>query len=153
VPLSVAVPAISRIPPVPGASLSFSQSSNSASDFGGGIFNDIGGTLTLTNSTFSGNSSTTLDGGAIVNGGMLTVTNSTFSGNSASVVGGIFYFNGNVTLKGTILAREFVSGGNCANTITDAGYNVSDDNTCGFISGTSFNNARHNGLLQYCLFK
>lgn len=79
---------------------------------GGGIFNDTTGTLTVTKSTFSDN--TTLDsgggirndgtlhvtastfsvnsaefGGAIYNGGTLEVTNSTFSGNAAEYGGGI----------------------------------------------------------------
>ena len=45
-----------------------------------------GGTLTVTNCTFSGNSAGS--GGAISNGGTLTVTNSTFSGNSAVFRGG-----------------------------------------------------------------
>ena len=56
---------------------------NSGSN-GGGVFNQ--GTLSVTNSTFSGNSSTA-EGGGIFNwsSGPLTVTNSTFSGNSASV--------------------------------------------------------------------
>jgi len=138
-------------------------SSNSASDFGGGIFN--GGMLTVTHSTFSSNSATNFYGGGIFNGGTLTVTNSTFSGNSAAFGGGIANdgptasasvtnstfsgnsagdgdgvdnLNGSVTLKGTILANE--SSGNCIFTINDAGYNISDDNTCGF-SGTSINNS------------
>jgi CSLREA domain-containing protein len=61
---------------------------NSAS-VGGGISNH--GTLTVTNSTFSGNGAV-FGGGGIFNAilGTLTVTNSTFSGNSASVGGGIF---------------------------------------------------------------
>jgi len=42
------------------------------------------GTLTLTNSTFSGNSATCGNGGGIYNNGTLTLTNSTFSGNSAT---------------------------------------------------------------------
>ncbi len=48
---------------------------------GGGIFND--GTLTVTNSTFSGNSAVDGGGGIYNSGGTLTVTDSTFSGNSA----------------------------------------------------------------------
>ncbi|MGI8687136.1 MAG: hypothetical protein ACR2M3_01030, partial [Thermomicrobiales bacterium] len=52
---------------------------------GGGILNN-GGTLTVTNSTLSGNSAT--NGGGIYNNGTLTVTNSTFSGNSATNDGG-----------------------------------------------------------------
>ena len=53
---------------------------------GGGILN--GGTLTVSNSTLSGNSAG-LDGGGIHNGGTLTVSGSTLSGNSASYGGGI----------------------------------------------------------------
>jgi len=52
---------------------------------GGAILNE--GTLTVSNSTFSGNDA--YNGGAIFNeGGTLTVTNSTFSGNSAHLDGG-----------------------------------------------------------------
>src|SRR5689334_17671630 len=50
---------------------------------GGGILNN--GTLTVTNSTFSGNSAVGEGkGGGIFNNGTLTVTNSTFSGNTVS---------------------------------------------------------------------
>jgi len=52
----------------------------SASFDGGGIFNN-GGTLTLTNSTLSGNRAPHA-GGAIFNSGKLTVINSSLSGNS-----------------------------------------------------------------------
>src|SRR5277367_5034235 len=120
--------------------------------FGGAIFN--AGTGTVTDSTFSGNQAT-VGGGAIVNdSGTLTVTNSTLSGNSAaSLLGGGIEngVGGTVTLKGTILADES-SGGNCAlpdmpvliSPITDDGYNISDDDSCGFTmapSGTSINNS------------
>jgi predicted outer membrane repeat protein len=66
-------------------------------DDGGGIYNQ--GTLTVSNSTISGNSATPLcddegcygggSGGGIYNGETLTVSNSTFSGNSG-FGGGIF---------------------------------------------------------------
>src|SRR5271168_5136580 len=120
--------------------------------FGGAIFN--AGTGTVTDSTFSGNQAT-VGGGAIENSsGTLTVTNSTLSGNSAaSLLGGGIEngVGGTVTLKGTILADES-SGGNCAlpdmpvliSPITDDGYNISDDDSCGFTmapSGTSINNS------------
>jgi predicted outer membrane repeat protein len=99
-------------------------SGNSASD-GGAI---LGGG-TFTNCTFSSNTATV--GGAILGGG--TFTNCTFSGNHASLGGGIFNGGATATLKGTILASS-PSGGNCdANpTITDGGYNLSDDDSCGF---------------------
>ena len=55
---------------------------------GGGIFNS--GTLSLTNSTISGNrpptaTTTPVYGGGIFNSGLLTVTGSTISGNSARI--------------------------------------------------------------------
>ena len=58
---------------------------NSSPEIGGGAISN-GGTLNVTNSTFSGNSGGGIggSGGAISNGGTLNVTNSTFSGNSAT---------------------------------------------------------------------
>src|SRR5437667_442008 len=67
-----------------------------------------GGTLTVTNCTFSGNSATS-GGGAISGGG--TVTNSTFSGNSATL-GGAISNEGTLTVTNSILANS-TSGGNC----------------------------------------
>jgi predicted outer membrane repeat protein len=58
----------------------------SVNNKGGGIYND--GTLTVTNSTFSGNGA--IYGGGIYNDDTLAVTNSTFSGNSADYGGGIY---------------------------------------------------------------
>jgi hypothetical protein len=56
----------------------------SGSDFGGGIINQDDGTLTVTDSTISGNTADA-DGGGIENAddGNLTVTDSTISGNTA----------------------------------------------------------------------
>jgi len=53
---------------------------------GGGIFN--GGTLTLTNSTVSGNAADNTGGGIFNNAGTLTLINSIVSGNNAGVDGG-----------------------------------------------------------------
>jgi hypothetical protein len=63
-------------------------SGNAAGEDGGGIFNDAG-TLTLINSIVSGNNAG-VDGGGILNnpGGTLTLTNSTVSGNAAGDDGG-----------------------------------------------------------------
>ena len=74
-------------------------SGNSAS-VGGGISNS--GTLTVTNSTFSGNSARMFAGG-IANGfgATLTVTNSTFSGNSATAQGGAIENGSGATLAVT----------------------------------------------------
>ncbi len=68
---------------------------------GGGISNS--GTLTVSNSTFSGNSAASI-GGGISNDGTLTVSNSTLSGNSATVGGGILNV-GTLTVSNSTLPR------------------------------------------------
>jgi hypothetical protein len=75
---------------------------NSATgELGGGIYN--GGTLTLVNTTVTGNS-TNADGGGIYNGGTLTLVNTTVSGNSSSGDGGgIFSDSGTLTLVNSII--------------------------------------------------
>jgi CSLREA domain-containing protein len=74
----------------PLATLTISEStfSNNASygeDYGGGggVYN-AGGTVTISDSTFSGNHGS----GVMTRGGTLTITNSTFSDNTASYIGG-----------------------------------------------------------------
>jgi hypothetical protein len=71
-------------------------------------------------------------GGGILSGAIetVTVTNSTFSGNSATVGGGIDNEAGSVSLEGTIVAGS-TSGSDCGGIITDGGYNI-DDGSCGF---------------------
>ena len=88
------------------------QHGNTTGGIGGGIYNNISSTLTLTNSTITGNSAT-LDGGGIYNNGTATVTNSTFSGNSSSHIGGGIYNNsiGTMTLTNTTITGNSTNGG------------------------------------------
>jgi hypothetical protein len=125
-----------------------SRSDTGGAGFGtGGAINNNDATLTVTNSTFSANQATggahvsegaEGEGGAIfIGSGAVTITNSTFSSNQAipgsgglAFGGGIFnQGDGPVSLKGTILAAS--TAGNCTG-IDDAGYNISDDNSCQF---------------------
>jgi CSLREA domain-containing protein len=124
----------------------FSENTAFANANGGGIFNG-NAPLTVTNSTFSGNIAHGAGGGIFSLSAPLTVTNSTFSGNSAlnqSVGGGGIISSGAspTTVKSTILAGN--SGGNCGKIagghFADAGYNISDDSTCGFAKTGSANN-------------
>jgi hypothetical protein len=71
-------------------------SGNSANRTGGGIEN--AGTLTVTDATLSGNSAG-FDGGGIDNSGTLTVTDSTLSGNSTSGDGGGISNEGTLTVS------------------------------------------------------
>ncbi len=75
---------------------------------GGGIFNNQG-TLTLTNSTVSGNTASEYGGGIYTYAGTLTLTNSTVSGNTASAAGGGI-FNDGGTYTTTTLTNSTVSG-------------------------------------------
>jgi protocatechuate 3,4-dioxygenase beta subunit len=82
---------------------------------GGGIVN--AGTLTVTNSTISGNSASggQLYGGGIYNIGTLTVTNSTFSGNSVLDSGGNFGGGGGgIFNQGTLTVTNSTFTGNSA---------------------------------------
>ncbi len=111
-------------------------------DIGGAILAFGMGAVVITNSTFVGNLASF--GGAIYDGGAtgasLTITNSTFSGNYASTAGADLASKPGASLRGTIFA-DAGSGGHCSlGSLTDAGYNISDDDSCGF-SGTSVNNS------------
>jgi hypothetical protein len=104
---------------------------------GGGAYN--GGTLDISNSTFFANSATSGgEGGGIFTADSLAITNSTLSGNRATNggVGGI-YNTATATVAATIVA-DSTAGGDCSGGITDAGYNLDDDGTCGFTAGTDF---------------
>jgi len=84
---------------------------NGLASNGGGILNN-GGTLTVTNSTLSGNTATAGGGGGILNnGGTLTVTNSTLSGNTATSNGGGIFNNGTLTVTNSTLSGNTANGG------------------------------------------
>ena len=85
----------------------------------------------MSNSTFSDNSASGAGGGiANANYGTLTVSNSTFSGNSAIPGRRHPQLAARLTLKNTIVANS-PAGGNCCGTITDGGGNLSyPDTTC-----------------------
>ena len=108
---------------------------NSAVGVGGGIDNN--GTLTVINSTFTDNSAPSGGGGIYDDfGDSSTVTNSTFSGNSSAGVfgsGAIFsYGSDQLTLGNNIIANS-PSGGNCGVNyaqLGNAGGNLDTDGTC-----------------------
>jgi len=81
------------------------------SGLGGGIYNR--GTLTLTNSTLSGNSA--ISGGGIGNSGYLRLTNCTLSGNSATVGGGISNSGALTVTNSTLNGNSATYGGGISN--------------------------------------
>jgi hypothetical protein len=78
---------------------------------GGGIY-QTSGTLTVTNSTISGNTTGGNGGGIYQAGNTLTVTNSTISNNTGATGGGIYQAGGTLTItNSTISGNTARSGG------------------------------------------
>lgn len=87
-------------------------SGNSSSGEGGGIKAQSGSITTITDSTVANNTSNSAGGGGIANfEGNLTVTASTLSGNTASNGGGVFVA-GNTTVNNSTLSGNIATTGN-----------------------------------------
>ncbi len=125
---------------------------------GAGVFNASGANFTLSRSTVSGNTSTEVLGGIVNVSGTLTVVNSTISGNTGDVHGGITsagagsaltLLNSTVTgnvggaggsgglntlaanVANTIIAGNTGGDGDCsAVALTDDGHNIIGDGSC-----------------------
>jgi hypothetical protein len=79
---------------------------------GGGIYVGGGGSLTLTNSTVSGNTAGPANGGGLfaIQNTTVTITNSTISGNTAGNVAGGFRSIGNATIVNSTFSGNTSSG-------------------------------------------
>lgn len=120
--------------------LTLANGNSGQTSFGGGaIYN--GGTLTVTDSVFSGNSGNSNSGGgaggAIDNNGVLTITNCTFSGNSSLGSGAIQAY-GTATIIGSSFIGNTGTGGGGAIDINGATTTVANSTFSGNSStGTS----------------
>jgi len=99
---------------------------------GGAIYNATGRTLTITNSTFTGNqaNSGNLYGAAIYNAGSATITNSNFTSNTFSGAGGAIYNVGPLTVNGGSFSN---------NTTIGSGGAIYNTNAL-TVNGATFNN-------------
>jgi CSLREA domain-containing protein len=119
--------------------VSDSTFSGISSRFGSGIFNEAGATLAVSGSTFSDNSSSS--GGGILNWGSLTVTACNFSGNRAFDDGGGIFNLGSLTVTASIFSGNNASslGGGILGwgSVTVSGSTFSDNSSSsgGGISG------------------
>lgn len=130
------------------ASVSIDRSTianNTSAARGGGISNDIAGTLTVRNSTISGNSA--VDGAGVFDSGALAGLDlgyATLANNTASAgTGGVFLQAGNTAnLIGTIIAGNTGTIANdCAGgTFNSLGYNLIGNTTGCTISGVTGTN-------------
>ena len=111
---------------------------NSAGDDAGAILNiaDTKGTAALSNCTISGNSAQSY-GGGINNVAGLTISNTTFSGNSANFGGSIAIGNPVTVSIGDTVLKAGKAGGNIFNdggTVISRGYNLSSDDGGGYLT-------------------
>ncbi|HEY5251008.1 MAG TPA: IPT/TIG domain-containing protein [Acidimicrobiales bacterium] len=117
-------------------------SNDTAAHSGGGIESDSAA-MTVTNTTFSKDSTGTGEGGGVdMFDGTATITNSTFSADSAPSYfgGGIEDDQGDLSMGATIVANS-PSGNDCflqlpIGTFTDLGNNLDDDGTCHLTLGS-----------------
>lgn len=106
---------------------------------GGGIFNTIGGSVFLINSTISGNSAINSGGAVFVHRGSLLLTNCTVTGNRANTNGNLYGDGGGVYLsdrgvviiKNSIIAGNFVARGDETNDIAGRLSSASSHNLVG----------------------
>jgi hypothetical protein len=121
---------------------------NTAPTNGGAINVQPAGTLTLSGSTLSGNTSAGL-GGTLSNLGTLTVQASTIVGGSAPSGSVLAGGNANVTFAADLIGPQ-ASGDACdpANAaVVDGGYNLDTDGTC--IAPAAPATGSHNGTTAY----
>ena len=86
-------------------------SGNSAANRSGGIHVFAGASVNLSNSTVSNNSAGSLGGGVFSNSSSITLINSTVTGNSAATGGGISSFTSDVSMTNNIIAGNFAEVG------------------------------------------
>ena len=107
----------------------------------GAAINNNGSSLTVSNSTFSGNSAGR--GGAILASTGLSIYNSTIVGNTGTVTcgAGAVFAVGTTTLFNTIVANN-TSGGacrnNCNGSVTAGADSISDNADCGAVTQKTF---------------
>jgi hypothetical protein len=131
-------------------------SDNTANQNGGGISGESG-TVTVSNTTISGNTAGSAGGGVDLGASTGLITDSTITGNSAASGGGIdngsgsltvidatissnnnYGIVGSVTTGATIVAYDTPA--DCQSPLTDTGYDLSSDSSCGFTAASDDEN-------------
>jgi hypothetical protein len=120
------------------STLSANNAFNGGITIGGGGIENVDGTVAITDSTFSQNASDYNGGGGAVfnDNGTTDVTASTLAHNATHRQGGGGGGNienefGTVSVAGTVVSNGKPTE-DCSGTVTDAGYNLDDDGSCGF---------------------
>jgi hypothetical protein len=108
---------------------------------GGGIFSSFGATVTLRDCTLSGNSGGIVGGGGLLSEGTLSVSDCTVSGNSGFDGGGIFNtFSGTMTIRDSTVSHN--AGGDGGGIENDDSATIHD----AILFGNSAGNLRGGGI-------
>jgi CSLREA domain-containing protein len=111
---------------------------NNEADLVGGIYNSDG-TITLVNTTVSGNAATTVCGGLCNNTGTFVLTFTTVANNTATNgVGGIGRAAGAIWLQNSLVAHNIPI--NCSGALTSTGHNLDIGISCGFSASGDITN-------------
>ncbi|MEO8392983.1 MAG: choice-of-anchor Q domain-containing protein, partial [Chloroflexota bacterium] len=89
--------------------VTFSNNMGGGSEHGGGAIANVSGTMTLTRTTLNNNTASYYNGGAVWNDATLTVTNSSFTGNVAGEGGSGIYNSGTLSVTNTTFYNNDVS--------------------------------------------
>ncbi len=117
---------------------------NTSDYFGGGVGNYYG-TITITNSTFTGNTATK-DGGGLANYGMMTVSGSTFTSNTSGFYAGALYSNNMMTITNSTFtsnSSEYAGGLFNDGNFTTSTMTISNST---FDKNSNYNGATDGGL-------
>jgi hypothetical protein len=131
------------------STVSNNQTTNSN---GGGVFTNTPlSSLTVRNSTVTGNSTPFIGGGlAALSTGTITLDHATVVDNSASETANVRHQAGALTSFGSVIALPQGGGNDCdtfSGAIVSLGYNFSGADTCGFGAGTGDQTAGGNPVL------
>jgi hypothetical protein len=99
--------------------------SGGTAELGGGVFN-YDGTVTIQNSTISGNKSVNAAGAGIFNYGDMTIQDSVISGNKIS---GDYALGGGIFNYGTLTIERSTISGNTTNAVLNAGAGIGNEGT------------------------
>lgn len=124
---------------------------NNTANFGGAIFNSVNGNLSLTDSSFSGNTATK-SGGAIYTSGEAVIENTSFQSNTATSVGGAVFNQKNLALTNSSFTENTAAQGGALFNYTGATATISNsifsNNAASTYAGGAINNSNGTLIVQ-----
>jgi len=125
-------------------------SGNTAYRWGGGITNDLNGTMTITHTTLNNNNGGSWGGGIYNNNGWVTVTDSVFSSNTANYGGGITN-DGTLTIIGSTFSNNKASWYTAGAVLNQGILTIRDSLLYANLSGGIYNTGSQASIHNSCI--